>query len=96
MVRLSALHAGHSLPPGRFLVLIYVRGQVNPHGHSVAGRIRSIEKSIGHIGNATRDLPVCSTVFQPTMLPHAPGRRLLDKILYEVDNSDIQLGSGTK
>jgi hypothetical protein len=25
-VRLSALHAGPSLPPGRFLVLIYVRG----------------------------------------------------------------------
>jgi hypothetical protein len=28
-VRLSVLHAGHPLPPGRFLVLISVRDQVN-------------------------------------------------------------------
>jgi hypothetical protein len=29
-VRLSALSAGRSLPPGRFLVLISVRGRVDP------------------------------------------------------------------
>jgi hypothetical protein len=28
-----------SLPPGRFLVLISVRGRVDPQGHSAAGRI---------------------------------------------------------
>jgi hypothetical protein len=39
-VRLSALLAAHPLPPGRFLVLISLRGWVNP---SAAGRISSIE-----------------------------------------------------
>jgi hypothetical protein len=29
-VRLSSLHAGRPLPPGRFLVLISVRDQVDP------------------------------------------------------------------
>jgi hypothetical protein len=29
-VWLSALHAGHLLPPGRFLVLISFRGRVDP------------------------------------------------------------------
>jgi hypothetical protein len=43
-----------------------------PHGHSAAGRIRSIEKCSDHIGNRTRDLPACSIVPQP-----GPSVRLL-------------------
>jgi hypothetical protein len=39
----------------------------------VAGRIRSIEKSSDLIGTRTRDLPACSIVPQPTMLPCASG-----------------------
>jgi hypothetical protein len=35
-----------------------------PQGHSVAGKIRSIEKSNGLIGNRTSDFPVCSIVSQ--------------------------------
>jgi hypothetical protein len=70
-VRLSALHAGRSLTPRRFLVLISVRGRVDPHGRSAAGRIRSIEKSSYLIGNRTRDLPACSIVPQQTTLPRA-------------------------
>jgi hypothetical protein len=35
-------------------------------GHSATGRIRSIEKSNGLIGNRTRDIPTCSIVPQPT------------------------------
>jgi hypothetical protein len=31
-----------------------------PQGHSVAGRIRSTEKSSDLIGNRTRDLPACT------------------------------------
>jgi hypothetical protein len=42
-VRLWALRVGRRLPPGRFLVLISVRG-CRPQGHSAAGRIRSIVK----------------------------------------------------
>jgi hypothetical protein len=43
-----------------------------PQGHSLPGRIRSIEKSNGLIGNLTCDLPSCSIVPQPTTLPRAP------------------------
>jgi hypothetical protein len=38
--RLSALRVGRVLPSGRFLVLISVRGSVDPQVHSAAGRIR--------------------------------------------------------
>jgi hypothetical protein len=58
-VRLSALRAGRPLPPGRFLV-------------RAAGRVRSTEKSNDLIGNRTRDIPACSIVPQPIMLPGTP------------------------
>jgi hypothetical protein len=64
--------AGRPLPPGRFMVLISIRGWVDPRGHSAAGRIRSVEKSNGLFGNRTRDLPSCSIMTQPTMLSRAP------------------------
>jgi hypothetical protein len=64
MTMTSPLHADRHLPPGRFLVLIYVRGWVDPR----AGRIRSIEK-IHLVGTTSRDLPACSIVPQPSMLP---------------------------
>jgi hypothetical protein len=67
-VRLSALRAGSPLPPGRFLVLISVRGWL----HNGDGRIRSVEKSSDLIANRTRNLPACSVVTQPTTLPGGP------------------------
>jgi hypothetical protein len=67
-VRLSASGAGRPSPLGRYLVLISLSGSVDPHGHSAAGRIWSIEKSNDLIGNLTRGLPACSTVSQPTTL----------------------------
>jgi hypothetical protein len=48
-VRLSALHAGCLLPPGRFLVLTCY-GLSRHQGHSAARRIRSIEESNDLIG----------------------------------------------
>jgi hypothetical protein len=70
-VRLSALRAGHPLPPGRFLVLISVRGWVDPR---VIVRLEPLGqlKKIHLIETRTRDLPACSTVPQPTMLSRAP------------------------
>jgi hypothetical protein len=53
VVGLSVLRAGCSLPRERFLVLIYVRGWVDPS----AGSIRSIENYNELIGNRTCDLP---------------------------------------
>jgi hypothetical protein len=51
-----------SLRAVRFLVLISVKGRVDPHSHSAAGRILSIEKSNYLIVNRHRDLPSCSLV----------------------------------
>jgi hypothetical protein len=59
-VRLSALRAGHSLPPGRLMVLTSVKRLSRLQGHSTAGRIRPIEKFNDFIGNGTRDFPACS------------------------------------
>jgi hypothetical protein len=66
-----ALRAARPLPPRRFLVLIFVRGWVDPQGRSATGRMKSIEKS-NDIGNRTRDLPAFSIVSQPTTLQRAP------------------------
>jgi hypothetical protein len=60
-VRSSALCAGRILSPGRFLL----EAQWT-QDHDGAGRITSIEKSNGLIGNQTRDLLACSIVPQPT------------------------------
>jgi hypothetical protein len=73
-VRLSALRAGRPLPPGRFLVLICVRGWVDSR---VIMRLKELgqlenKKSSDLIENRTRDFSACSIVPQPTTLPCAP------------------------
>jgi hypothetical protein len=63
-VRLRALRAGRSVPPGRLLVLIYVRGSVDPRG-----------LSNDFIGNRPRDFSAYCVVSQPTRPDEFPDQQ---------------------
>jgi len=77
VVRLSALCTGRLYPQKIFLVLISVRGWVDPRGISLAGRIMSMKNSNDTIGNRTRDLPACSVVLQKKCATACPGKFLI-------------------
>jgi hypothetical protein len=78
-VRLSALRAGRPLPP-RFLVLISVRGSVDPRA------IVQLE-GLGQVKNPMTSSEIDPATFrlvavpEPTMLPRAPVQTILHGIL---------------
>jgi hypothetical protein len=71
-VRLSALRSDCPLFPGRFLVVISVRGSVDLRAIvRLEGLCKLKKKSNYLIGNGTHDLLFCNIVPQPTTLPRA-------------------------
>jgi hypothetical protein len=85
--RLSAPRAGRFLPPGRFLVLISVRGWVDPRAIVRLKGLGQLKKSTSS-GIRTGDLPACSIVPQPTTLPRAPFQIKVNIVKYFINFSN--------
>jgi hypothetical protein len=67
-------------PPGRFLLLISVKGWVDRRAILRLEELGKL-KIIHLIGTRTRDLPACSKVPQPSTLPRAPSYQLSDSLI---------------
>jgi len=70
VANLPAARTGRLYLPGNIPGIHFYWRLSRSQGLSVAGRIMSYSNY--HIGNRTRDLPACSTLPQPTVLPRAP------------------------
>jgi hypothetical protein len=70
VARLSAQDTGRLYPPppspGDIPGTHFCLRLSRPQGHSVVGRIKSMENPKDAVGNRTHDLPACSPVPQPT------------------------------
>jgi hypothetical protein len=90
--RLSALRAGRFLLPGRFLVLISVRGWVDPRAIMRLEELYTLKKSTSP-GTRTGDLTTCSIVPQPNTLPRAPPLVMKWQINWQEQDLNIRLTS---
>jgi hypothetical protein len=91
-VRLLALYAGRPLPPGRSLVLISVRGCVDPRAIVRLEGLAQFEKYNDLIGNRNHDPPACSVVPQ-LMLPRSPIRH--EALIYFEQGGTFEIGTKT-
>jgi hypothetical protein len=60
----------------RYLLLIYVRGWVDPKATVQLERLGQLKRFNDIVRNRTRDVPACSIVPLPTALPRAPKQKL--------------------
>ena len=68
----------HHISTGLYSFLLGVR---STHGHSAAGRIKSIKNPNDPIGNRTPDLLACSALPQPAAPPRTPDGLVINKSL---------------
>jgi hypothetical protein len=80
-VRFSGLSAGLPLPQGRFLILICVRGSVDPRAIVRLEGLGKLNKSNDLIGNRTRDLPTCRIGPQQIMIPRTVPKNIEGNII---------------
>jgi hypothetical protein len=92
--RFSAPRAGRYSPPRRLLVLISIRGWVDPRAIVRLEGVGKLKKSTSS-GTRTGDLPDSSVVPQPTTLPRAPVETMVKQIIFRRINSDTEMTSVT-